>query len=182
MRWGRDRQRRWGGGAARRALLGLGAPGAGGTGEGQRSPSSAGRVKASVLGMTLKSWGSNNPSEKEFLAFLWLTQKQISDSTEVGRVYFDLLSLNERITPKGLESLNCCTLLKSMRQHRVIPAEDMAWFILFLGCKCEISQWKRLFWDLSPFALSCLSPNYFVWSTRGRKFTCWFWDILKIFY
>lgn len=139
-------------------------------------------VKASVLGMAFKLRGSNNPSEKEFLAFLWLTQRQISDSTEISRADFDLLSLNERMMPKGLESLSCCTLLKSMRQHHVMPAEDTAWFILFLGCKCEISQCNWIFWNPSPFALSCLSPNYLVQSTPGRKFRCWLWVILKYFF
>lgn len=103
------------------------------------------RVKASMLGMAFKLRGSNNPSEKELLAFLWLTPRQISDSTEISRVDFDLLSLNERMMPKGPESLSCCTLLKSMRQHHVIPAEDTAWFILFLGCKCGNSQCNGYF-------------------------------------
>lgn len=42
----------------------------------------------------------------------WLTQRQISDSAETSGVDFDLLSLNERIMPKGPKSLSCCILLK----------------------------------------------------------------------
>lgn len=107
------------------------AAGAGGTWHrgnwrGTKVPILCHRVKASVLGMAFKLRGSNNPSEKELLAFLWLTPRQISDSTEISRADFDLLSLNERMMPKGPESLSCCTLLKSMRQHHVMPAEDMA--------------------------------------------------------
>lgn len=34
------------------------------------------------------------------------------DSAEISGVDFDLLSLNERIMPRGPESLSCCTLLK----------------------------------------------------------------------
>lgn len=69
----------------------------------------------------------------------WLSSvlpKGRSVTPQKSEVCFYLLSLNERIMPKGPESLSCCTLLKPMRQHHITPTKDMA---LFLGCKYKIS-------------------------------------------
>lgn len=48
----------------------------GGTGEGRNCPSPAGQIIVYLLpGTAHELGGGENPSEKEFLAFLWLSQR-----------------------------------------------------------------------------------------------------------
>lgn len=117
--------------------------------------------------------GCDNPSKKNSWLSSILPKGRSMTPKKSVKVILIFLSLNKRILPKGPDSLSCCTLLKPMRQHHIIPAKDMALICFVSGTQIQNVLMGT---DISrSFSFSCFKlyffPNYLVLNRPGRKFS-----------